>query len=116
MDTRQAVGALQALAQDSRLAVFRLLVSRGPGGMPAGQIGQRLSIPATTLSFHLAQLSQAGLLGARREGRSIVYAADFSRMRALLDYLMENCCAEGACAPVRGTVGRRRLGNEGSGR
>jgi DNA-binding transcriptional ArsR family regulator len=100
MDATGAVAALQALAQDSRLAVFRLLVGRGPRGMAAGQIAERLDVPATTLSFHLAQLTQAGLLASRREGRSILYAPDFGRMRELLDFLTENCCAEGGCAPA----------------
>jgi DNA-binding transcriptional ArsR family regulator len=100
MDGTAAVAALQARAQDSRLAVFRLLVRRGPAGMAAGRIGERLGVPATTLSFHLAQLSQAGLLTSRRAGRNVLYAPDFGRMRELLDFLTENCCAEGACEPA----------------
>ena len=98
--TAAAVEALGALAQPSRLEVFRLLVRRGPGGLAAGEIAQRLSIPATTLSFHLSQLTRAGLLTARRTGRSIVYAADYGGMRALMAYLTEHCCEEGAAAPT----------------
>ncbi len=97
----QAIGALAALAQDSRLAVFRLLVTRGPEGLPAGEIGQRLEIPGPTLSFHLKALAQAGLVVTRRESRFIYYSADFERMNALVGYLTENCCGSGgACMPV----------------
>lgn len=101
MKSESAIAALSALAQESRLAVFRLLVTRGADGMPAGQIGERLNIPAPTLSFHLAQLSQAGLVKARREGRSLIYAADYPNMNALMAFLTENCCggAAAACAP-----------------
>jgi DNA-binding transcriptional ArsR family regulator len=102
-----AIEALGALAQESRLAVFRLLVRTGPEGLPAGQIGELLRIPAPTLSFHLAHLSRAGLVTSRREGRSIVYAADFAGMNALLTYLTEDCCggrpeicAAVPCAPT----------------
>jgi ArsR family transcriptional regulator, arsenate/arsenite/antimonite-responsive transcriptional repressor len=100
MESGEVVEALGALAQPSRLELFRLLVRRGPSGLPAGDIAERLGIPATTLSFHLSQLTRAGLLSARRAGRSIVYAADYGRMRALMLYLAENCCEEGACAPA----------------
>lgn len=88
-----AVSRLAALAQDSRLAIFRLLVQRGPEGLPAGEIANRLKLPAATLSFHLKELSNAGLLKARQEGRFIYYAPDFKAMNALLAYLTENCCA-----------------------
>ena len=98
METSSAVAALGALAQDSRLEVFRLLVQRGPAGLPAGEIGERVGVPATTLSFHLAQLSHAGLVTSRREGRSIIYAADYVGMRALMDFLTTNCC-QGECGP-----------------
>lgn len=95
------IGALAALAQESRLAVFRLLVARGPAGYPAGEIGDRLDIPAPTLSFHLKELAQAGLVAARREGRFVYYTASFERMNALVAYLTENCCSLGAsCGPV----------------
>jgi ArsR family transcriptional regulator len=100
MEQNGAVDALGALAQPSRLELFRLLVRRGPSGLPAGDLAERLAIPSTTLSFHLSQLTRAGLLTARRAGRSIVYAADYGRMRALMAYLTENCCEEGGCAPA----------------
>jgi ArsR family transcriptional regulator len=100
MESGEVVDALGALAQPSRLELFRLLVRRGPSGLAAGDIAERLAIPATTLSFHLSQLTRAGLLTARRAGRSIVYAADYGRMRALMLYLTENCCEEGACGPA----------------
>jgi DNA-binding transcriptional ArsR family regulator len=101
MESKNAITALSALAQESRLAVFRLLVRTGAQGMAAGQIGERLNLPAPTLSFHLAQLSQAGLVKARREGRSLIYAADYANMNALMAFLTENCCAgaAAACAP-----------------
>ena len=107
------VTALQALAQESRLELFRLLVRRGTAGIPAGQIAERLGVPPTTLSFHLAQLSQAGLIAGRREGRRILYAADYGRMQALLDFLMDNCCAEGECAPQRSSPVRPRSERKG---
>jgi DNA-binding transcriptional ArsR family regulator len=101
MDHMVAVGALGALAQDSRLAIFRLLVKRGPEGHAAGDIGERLGIPGPTLSFHLRTLAQAGLVTPRREGRFIHYVAAFARMNALVAYLTENCCGrDSACAPA----------------
>jgi ArsR family transcriptional regulator, arsenate/arsenite/antimonite-responsive transcriptional repressor len=100
MEAERVVGALGALAQDSRLAVFRLLVKQGRRGLPAGEISGQVGIPATTLSFHLAQMSHAGLVVSRREGRSIFYAADYDRMQELLGFLMSNCCeASGGCDP-----------------
>jgi DNA-binding transcriptional ArsR family regulator len=96
-----AVGSLWALAQETRLRIFRALVARGPEGMPAGRIAQRLELPGPTLSFHLAQLKQAGLVVSRREGRSLIYSADFDAMRALVDYLTENCCREAARPKAR---------------
>ena len=104
-----AVAALGALAQESRLAVFRLLVRRGPAGLPAGEIGERVGVPPTTLSFHLAQLSHAGLVTSRRDGRSILYAANYSGMQELMGFLLENCCQDGAgCAPPATTRRSRR--------
>lgn len=94
-----AVTRLAALAQASRLSVFRLLVEKGPDGMAAGEIAERLGVASNTLSFHLKELSNAGLLKSRQEGRFIYYAPDFKSMNALLAYLTENCCAGGA-APV----------------
>jgi DNA-binding transcriptional ArsR family regulator len=92
MKSNEAIDALGALAQETRLAIFRLLVRQGPGGLPAGTIAERLEIPAPTMSFHLAYLSRAGLVTSRREGRSILYAADYRGMNALLTYLTEDCC------------------------
>jgi len=88
----EAVEALSALAQESRLAIFRLLVKAGPEGKPAGRIALEIGVPPSTLSTHLAILDRAGLLASRREGRSILYAARFDRMRALLDFLVADCC------------------------
>ena len=92
MEEREAVDRLSALAQESRLRVFRLLVRSGPPGLPAGEIAEALEIPAATLSFHLAQLTRAGLAEARREGRSIIYALRVEGMRELLAFLTEDCC------------------------
>jgi DNA-binding transcriptional ArsR family regulator len=100
METRDAVAALAALAQDSRLDVFRLLVRTGPDGLPAGRIAERLAIAAPTLSFHLAQLRHAGLVQARRDGRSLIYVADYDGMNALMGFLTENCCAGDVAACV----------------
>jgi len=109
MDVTAAVEALGALAQPTRLAVFRLLVQKGPGGLPAGVVAERLDVPQATLSFHLAQLSRAGLVTSRREGRSIVYAADYRGMSELMRFLTENCCA-GDAAGATARRGRRRRG------
>ena len=92
MEKQDAIVALGALAQESRLDVFRLLVQAGPDGMAAGQIGERLGLPSATLSFHLSQLKQAGLVTFRRESRSLIYMAEYDAMNALLGYLTENCC------------------------
>ncbi len=92
MDKHEAVAALAALAQDTRLDIFRLLIQTGPEGMPAGQIAERLDLPATTLSFHLNHLRHAGLVGFRRESRMLIYAAAYGAMNELLAYLTENCC------------------------
>ncbi|MFZ1909620.1 MAG: metalloregulator ArsR/SmtB family transcription factor [Burkholderiales bacterium] len=100
METKQVVDALGALAQETRLAVFRMLVEAGPAGLPAGEISNRLGLPAATASFHLAQLTRAGLLASRTQGRFVIYSADFERMNALLGFLTENCCGGEACAPV----------------
>ena len=117
MNSKEVVAALGALAQDSRLAVYRLLVKRGPEGYAAGEIGERLDIPAPTLSFHLKALAQAGLVTARKEGRYVHYRADIEGMHALVAYLTENCCSLGSvgapsCAPgdalpVRGRAAAR---------
>jgi ArsR family transcriptional regulator, arsenate/arsenite/antimonite-responsive transcriptional repressor len=104
------VAALAALAQESRLDIFRLLVQRGPEGLAAGEIGARLGLPSATLSFHLAQLRHAGLVSARRESRSIIYAANYPAMNGLLAYLTENCCQgrPALCAPAAGEGAPKR--------
>ena len=98
VDTKQAIASLAALAQETRLAIFRLLVQRGPEGMPAGAIAEALGVPASSLSFHLAQLSRAGLIVQRRASRQLIYSADFAGMNALMGYLTENCCGGNAAA------------------
>jgi len=103
MDQKTAVPALSALAQDSRLAIFRWLVELGPSGACPADIAERLAITPTTLSFHLKALQQAGLICADKSGRSIVYRADFEAMRSLVDFLTRNCCGGDPtkCAPVK---------------
>jgi ArsR family transcriptional regulator len=108
MDEGAAVEALGALAQESRLAVFRLLVQRGPEGLAAGVISERTGVAPTTLSFHLTQLVRARLATQRRYGRSIVYAADYGGMQELMSYLTENCCQESGCAPRDSPPGTRK--------
>ena len=101
MKTTDAVIGLAALAQESRLAVFRLLVKRGPEGFTPTQLSERLSLPAPTLSFHLKELQRACLIESRREGRFLYYSPNFSRMNLLLGFLTENCCvlADKECGP-----------------
>jgi len=111
METSDAVKALGALAQGTRLAIFRLLVQAGPDGMAAGSIGEKLDLPPATLSFHLAGLTRAGLAQSRQEGRFVIYSADFEGMGRLLAYLTEDCCGGKACVPVPiqfVTAGRKR--------
>lgn len=100
-----ALAALAALAQETRLAIFRCLVVRGPQGAPAGEIGKTLGLPAATLSFHLSQLKQSGLITFRRNGRSLIYSANFETMNDLLTYLTENCCTDDPAACVVGNPG-----------
>jgi DNA-binding transcriptional ArsR family regulator len=102
MKKPDALAALAALAQDNRLDVFRLLVETGPEGMPAGAVADALKLAPNTLTFHFDRLRDAGLVTVRREGRSMIYAAQFETMNALLAYLTENCCqgAQQACVPV----------------
>src|ERR1700685_3862089 len=102
MEKTDAIAALAALAQDNRLDVFRLLVEAGPEGMPAGGIAAALDLAPNTLTFHLDRLRQAGLVTVRRDGRSMIYAARFEAMDALLTFLPENCCGgePERCAPV----------------
>jgi len=97
----QAVESLAALAQRSRLAIYRRLVEAGPRGMAAGGIGEELELPPATLSFHLSHLARAGLVRSRQEGRYVIYSADFAGMNALVGFLTENCCGGVACAPRR---------------
>lgn len=97
METSTAISQLAALAQETRLQLFRRLVRRGAPGMAAGEIAEELGVAKPTLSFHLAQLEGAGLVTSRREGRSILYAVAFESAERLVAYLYENCCAEGAC-------------------
>ena len=101
MKIQSAVKALAALAQETRLSIFRILVQTGEAGLSAGQIAKELSIPNATLSFHLKELTNAGLITARQESRFIYYAANFSAMNELLGYLTENCCAGNPCGSVR---------------
>ncbi len=112
MEINQAVDALSALAQRSRLDVFRLLVRSGPQGLPAGEIASTLSVPPNTMSTHLAILSQAGLVRGERSGRSVIYSVNFTGMNALMTFLMKDCCQgrpelcgvdaqPAACAPAR---------------
>lgn len=97
MSPDQTISALGALAQEHRLAVFRLLVQAGLGGLAAGALADAVGIAPSALSFHLAQLSHAGLITQRRAGRSLIYSADFDAMNGLIGYLTENCCAGAAC-------------------
>ena len=100
MKAPAAVEALGALAQEHRLTLFRLLIQAGDEGMPAGAIAESLGVPNSSLSFHLAHLTRAGLIQQRRQGRSLIYTADYAAMNALVGYLMENCCSGAACATV----------------
>lgn len=104
MNSKQAISALGALAQEHRLAVFRLLVQAGEKGMAAGAIADAIGVPPSSLSFHLAQLSRAGLVEQERKHRSVIYRADYPAMNALVGYLMENCCAGAECAPDAGCI------------
>jgi ArsR family transcriptional regulator, arsenate/arsenite/antimonite-responsive transcriptional repressor len=92
MEVKNAISALAALAHETRLSVFRILVRVGPGGLPAGEIATKLGVVPATLSFHLGHLERAGLLVARRESRQIIYAIDQSGLKALLEFLVEDCC------------------------
>jgi len=126
VETSTAVAALGALAHDTRLEIFRIQVQSGPDGMPAGVIAAKLRLPAPTLSFHLNQLKQAGLVGFRRNSRFLIYTADYAAMTNLLGYLTENCCqgqpnacAIPSCAPgsnpkrIRTRPARRAKGRSG---
>jgi DNA-binding transcriptional ArsR family regulator len=113
METTQAiVSALAAIAQETRLAIFRLLVQRGPEGLPAGRIGEQLAVPPATLSFHLKALEQAGLIRSRQDGRFVIYSADFDAMNALVGYLTKNCCGGNTCTPVAACAPARKRKKE----
>jgi DNA-binding transcriptional ArsR family regulator len=102
MKSAAVIAALSALAQEHRLALFRLLVQAGPDGLPAGRIAEALGVPNSSLSHHLAQLHEAGLVRQRRDGRSLIYSADYPAMDRLLGFLTDNCCAGAACeVPAR---------------
>jgi len=100
MDTKQAIAALAALAQESRLAVFRALVQAGPQGMAASKIAEVVGAAPSSLSFHLKEMAHAGLIGSRHEGRFVIYSANFSAMNGLIGYLTENCCGGNPCGPT----------------
>ena len=101
MDQKAAIVALGALAQETRLEAFRLLVATGPQGLPAGVISERLGVLPSSLTFHLNQLHHAGLITQRRQSRQLIYSAEYSAMNDLLGYLTENCCGRGqSCAPA----------------
>ena len=104
MKSREVIVGLAALAQESRLALFRLLVKRGPEGYTPTQLTEKLDIPAPTLSFHLKELQRAGLIEARRDGRNLFYSPNFPRMNKLVGFLTDNCCvlADKDCGPVCG--------------
>src|SRR5271154_2281911 len=107
MKTSQVIDALGALAHEHRLAIFRLLVERGPEGLPAGRIAQRVGLLPSSLTFHLQNLQRAGLIAQRRESRQLIYSVDFTVMNGLVGYLTENCCRDSSadcssgCAPTR---------------
>jgi len=108
MESKKAVIALAALAQASRLALYRLLVQAGPEGLSPGTLSERLDIPAPTLSFHLKALSHAGLIDDRREGRNLFYTANYAHMNALVEFLTDNCCGGQGCKPLATPTPRRR--------
>ena len=107
MKTPQAVRALAALAQDTRLAIYRMLVQQGPEGLAAGTIATRLDLPAPTLSFHLKELANAALIEPRQQGRFVYYSAKYDQMNGLLAFLSENCC-QGACVPASAAARKLR--------
>jgi len=100
MQTTKAIAALSALAQESRLAVFRLLVQAGPEGMAATKISEQIGIPASSLSFHLKEMLHAGLVTSKQESRFVIYSANFTTMSELIGFLTDNCCGGNPCIPV----------------
>lgn len=111
MDKSDVVAALAALAQEHRLEVYRLLVQAGPAGMPAGEVANGVGIPPNTLSFHLDRLRHSGLVTFERQGRSLIYAARYDTINALIGYLTENCCG-GKPVPCKPTYGGRKRKKE----
>jgi DNA-binding transcriptional ArsR family regulator len=107
VEKQDALAALAALAHETRLDVFRLLVRAGAEGIAAGAIAEALGVPSATLSFHLKELKNAGVVGSRRQGRSLIYRADFAAMNALLRFLTENCCQGAAATPSKAGTRRR---------
>jgi len=99
METKEVIAALAALAQESRLAVFRLLVQAGPEGVPATKISESLGVPPSSLSFHLKEMSHAALVTSRQEGRFVIYSANYESMNGLIQFLTENCCGGAPCNP-----------------
>ena len=114
MNTARASAAFGAIGHENRLALYRLLVKRGPGGLPAGVIAERLAMAPSSLTFHLQALLRAGLLKRRREGRQLIYSADFAAMNSLVGFLTDHCCLESdaadaaCCAPVQAAAPPRR--------
>jgi ArsR family transcriptional regulator, arsenate/arsenite/antimonite-responsive transcriptional repressor len=112
METNDAISALGALAQATRLDIFRLLVQQGPDGLAPGAIAKKLELPNATLSFHLKELAQAGLVSARQEGRSIYYTANYPTMNDLVGFLTENCCGGKDCGvdskPLKPPISKRK--------
>lgn len=123
MEKTDAIAALAALAQETRLDIFRLLVQAGSGGCPVGQIGAVLELPSATLSFHLNQLRQAGLITFQRQGRSLIYSTAYATMNSLMSYLTENCCqgetaacGVAVCEPAASTVTKTTVTKKGASR
>lgn len=100
METKHVLAALAALAQESRLAVFRALVQAGPEGMAATKIGEQIGVPPSSLSFHLKEMTHADLVTPRQDGRFVIYAANYQTMNGLIQFLTENCCGGNPCGPV----------------
>lgn len=109
MKSNQVIAALGGLAHEHRLAIFRLLVGRGPEGLNAGSIAERVGLLPSSLTFHLQNLQRAGLIAQRRDGRQLIYSADFGAMTALVGYLTENCCGSATeCAPCAPAMAKPR--------
>lgn len=106
MDSIKAIEALGALAQNTRLDVFKLLVRHEPAGLPAGEVAKKLDVPQNTMSSHLSILSRAGLVSSRRDSRLIIYRANLATMNALMAFMLENCCSGEDCAPITNQLER----------